>query len=269
MEQKDYYEILGVSSSATAKEIKDMYRKLALQFHPDRNPGDTIAAEKMKAINEAYAVLSDVQKRKEYDFMRQQFGSSAYTQFRQTYSEQDIFNGSDINGIFEELARSFGLRGFDEIFKEFYGQGSQTFEFKKDGFTARGFVFSGPFEKEGQPSLNMPSGGPLGKMTRYLFKKVTGVDLPVNGSDVEDIITLNPEAAVRGGSYEYVLRDKNKRLKVNIPPGIRNGQKIRLSGMGEDGRGGAQSGDLYLKVRIKKPLLRKVKDFIADLGRPT
>ena len=269
MEHKDYYEILGVASDATAKDIKDTYRKLALQFHPDRNPGDTIAAEKMKTINEAYAVLSNDQKRKEYDFMRQQFGSSAYNQFRQTYSEQDIFSGSDINGIFEELARSFGLRGFDEIFKEFYGQGYQTFEFNKDGVSARGFVFSGPFRKEGQSALNMPPGGPLGKMTRYLLKKVTGIDLPANGSDVEDVITLNPEAALRGGSYEYVMRGKNKRLKVNIPPGIRNGQKIRLSGMGEDGRGGAQPGDLYLNVRIKKPLFRKVKDFIADLGRPT
>ena len=266
MTQKDYYEILGVDLNATAKQIKDIYRKLALQCHPDRNPGDTAAAEKMKAINEAYAVLSDVQKRKEYDSMRQQFGSSAYTQFRQTYSEQDIFSGSDINGIFEELARSFGLRGFDEIFKEFDGQGSQPFKFKKDGVTARGFVFSGPFGREGQPTLNMPSGGPVGKMTRYLFRKVTGVDLPANGSDVEDVITLNPEAARRGGPYEYEMLSKNKKLKVNIPPGVRDGQKIRLSGMGGDGRGGAQSGDLYLNVRIKKPLLRKVKDFFSDLG---
>ncbi|HEU19474.1 MAG TPA: J domain-containing protein [Deltaproteobacteria bacterium] len=268
MEHKDYYEILGLDLNATAKDIKDTYRKLALQFHPDRNHGDPIAAEKMKTINEAYAVLSNAQKRQEYDFMRQQFGSSAYTRFRRTYSERDIFSGSDINGIFEELARSFGLRGFDEIFKEFYGQGAQTFEFKKDGFTARGFVFSGPYSKGGQAVLNMPT-GPLGKMTRYLVRKVTGFDLPINGSDVEDVITLHPEAARRGGSYEYVLRSRNKRLKVNFPPGIRDGQKIRLSGMGKDGTGGAQAGDLYLKVRIKKPLFQKVKNFITDIGRLT
>ena len=132
MEQQDYYQILGVEQDATSKQIKDAYRKLALQYHPDRNHGDPESGEKMKAVNEAYAVLSAPQKRQEYDLMRPRFGSSAYSQFRQTYSEQDIFSGSDINRIFEEMARSFGLRGFDEIFKEFYGQGSQTYEFNKD-----------------------------------------------------------------------------------------------------------------------------------------
>ncbi|MBN2255886.1 MAG: DnaJ domain-containing protein [Deltaproteobacteria bacterium] len=267
MEQKDYYEILGVDQEATAKQIKDTYRKLALQFHPDRNPGDAVAAEKMKVVNEAYAVLSDPEKRREYNDMRRRFGSSAYTHFRRTYSEQDIFTGSDIHGIFEELARSFGLRGFDEIFKEFYGQGFQTYEIRGDGGNGRRFVFSGSFGNNGDTAVNIPSGGPLGKTSRYLFKKITGIDFPVNGSDLEDVITVDPEEARRGGPYEYLVRRRNKRLKIALPPGVRDGQKIRISGMGESGSGGAQSGDLYLTVRIKRPLLQKVKAFITGLGK--
>ena len=88
----------------------------------------------MKQINEAYAVLSNAEKRSEYDRMRQQYGSAAYQQFRQGYSEQDIFSGSDVNQILEQMARAFGLRGFDEIFKEFYGKGYRHYECRKDGF---------------------------------------------------------------------------------------------------------------------------------------
>ena len=141
--------MLGVSPDANDKQIKDAYRQLAFQHHPDRNAEDPASSEKMKRVNEAYAVLSNPRKRQEYDALRQRFGSSAYGQFRQNYSEQDIFRGSDINAVLEELARSFGLRGFDEIFKEFYGQGYQSFDFKKQGFSAKGFVFSPLFGKQG------------------------------------------------------------------------------------------------------------------------
>ena len=105
MVQGDYYQILGVGGHSTQQQIKDAYRKLALQYHPDRNKGNPGAAEKMKKINEAYAVLSDPGKRREYDALRQQYGSFAYDRFRQGYSEQDIFRGSDINQIFEDRVR--------------------------------------------------------------------------------------------------------------------------------------------------------------------
>ena len=141
MVQEDYYQVLGVDKNATAKQIKESYRQLAFKFHPDRNKENPGAVEEMKKVNEAYAVLSNPAKKREYDTLKNQFGSSAYTHFRNNYSEQDIFSGSDINHIFEEMARNFGLRGSNEIFKEFYGRGYRQFEFKKNRLYCQRILF--------------------------------------------------------------------------------------------------------------------------------
>jgi DnaJ-class molecular chaperone len=262
MSQNDYYQILGVDQKASAKQIKDAYRKLAFQYHPDRNDKNPAAAEKMKSVNEAYAVLSDPDKRREYDTLRQQFGSSAYSQFRQTYSEQDIFSGSDINQVLEQMARAFGLRGFDEIFKEFYGQGYQRYEFRKPGFFANSYFFRMPRQGSETNQSGQALQGAVGKLTRFLLKQFSGIEFPEDGADIYDTVWLDPELARRGGPYAYYLRKKNKKLVVKIPAGTKADQQIRLAGMGEDGKGGGRTGDLYLKVRIRKPLLQQVKDFI-------
>ena len=144
MAQDDYYNVLEVDKQATEKQIKEAFRKLAFKFHPDRNKDNPGAMEQMKKVNEAYAVLSNPAKRREYDTLKSQYGSSAYTHFRNNYSEQDIFSGSDINHIFEEMAKAFGLRGSNEIFREFYGRGYRQFEFKRPGGYARGYFFRGP-----------------------------------------------------------------------------------------------------------------------------
>lgn len=267
MEQKDYYQILGLDKDADQKQIKEAYRKLAFKYHPDRNKERSESDEKMKLVNEAYAVLSDPEKRREYDMLRQQFGSSAYNQFRKNYSEQDIFSGSDINQIFEEMAKAFGFRHYDEIFREFYGQEHRGFEFKKPGFTVRGFVFPGNSGKGKYNQMQLPLQGPFGKLYQYVLKKIGGIELPENGTDINDIIHLDPLKANQGGPYAYFLRKKSRKLVVKIPPGIRKGQRIRLAGMGENGKGGGKPGDLYLKVYIKKPLLRKIKDFISHLRK--
>ena len=145
MDAKDYYQILGIQKTADQKQIKEAYRKLAFQYHPDSNPHDNSVAEKMKDINEAYAVLSHPQKRTEYDQLRSQYGSSAYGRFRNTYSEQDIFKDSDVFRMFDEMARAFGIRGVDEIFKHVYGPGYRQFEIKRPGVFAKGFFFFGAF----------------------------------------------------------------------------------------------------------------------------
>jgi curved DNA-binding protein CbpA len=245
MKSRDYYEILEVEKDSDAQKIRDAYRRLAFEFHPDRNP-DPAAASKMKAVNEAYAVLSNPQKREQYDAMQTQFGSSAHTHFRQNFSEQDIFRGSDIHQIFEEISRSFGFRGFNEVFMEFYGPGYQKFEFHRPG----GFSF------------NFPMGGTFGKLLRYGLKKKWGVELPEHGKDQHDVIRISPKTAQMGGRIRYLYRKKSKELLVRVPKGIREGQQIRLKGMGDEGKGGAGPGDLYLNVKIKRPILQKIKEYL-------
>ncbi|MGD9246175.1 MAG: DnaJ domain-containing protein [Desulfobacterales bacterium] len=268
MTQRDYYQILGVDKNAVSKEIKEAYRKLAFAYHPDRNRENPEAAEKMKIVNEAYAVLSSPEKRREYDTLRQQFGSDAYNRFRKNYSQQDIFSGSDINHVFEEMAKAFGFRSFDDIFKEFYGKEYQRFAFKRPGMFAGGFIFTGPLRRGKYDQSQLPPlTGKLGKLSRYVIEKVSGVELPANGADINDVIHLSPQQAQEGGPYAYFLKKKSKKLVVKIPTGIRNGQRIRLVGMGEDGRGGGTPGDLYLKVQIKKSLIQKIKETVSDFTK--
>ena len=258
MSQEDYYRVLGVDQNASQIKIKEAYRQLAFKYHPDRNRENTAAADQMKKINEAYPA-----KKNEYDNLRTQFGSSAYTHFRNNYSEQDIFSGSDINHIFEEMARSFGFRGSNEIFKEFYGRGYQQFEFKKPGGHTRRYVFRGPSQAGPQQQVQFPLGGNLGKIIRFVLQKVSGVQFPEDGANIDEHLYLAPQQALQGGPYAYYLRRQSKKLVVKIPPGIREGQRIRLAGMGEKGKAGGKPGDLFLKVHIRKPLLRSIKNFLT------
>ncbi len=261
--QEDYYRVLEVEQQASATQIKEAYRQLAFKYHPDRNKDNPAAGERMKRINEAYAVLSNPAKKSEYDHLKNQFGSSAYNHFRKNYSEQDIFSGSDINHIFEEMAKSFGFRSSNEIFKEFYGQGYRKFEFQKPGGDARRYVFGGPF-KGGRPiRTQAPLDGNMGKIIRFVLQKISGMQLPEDGADIHENIHLAPQIALQGGPYAYYLRRKSKKLVVKIPPGIREGQRIRLAGMGGPGKAGGQPGDLLLKVLVRKPLRQSIKEFFA------
>jgi DnaJ-class molecular chaperone len=279
VEQKDYYKVLGVNEDASFEEIKKTYRKLAFQYHPDKNPGKE---EMMKEINEAYAVLSDERKRREYDSYRQNYGFFARDKFRQTYTDQDIFKDSDINQIFAELSRAFGFKRPEDIFSRstFYGNQFRTFQFRGPGFTGKGFFFFGPMSKTYQDILraskyqtskalaNRPS-----LFSRILLKgmqafqnhvaKKYGLELPERGKDIEDEIIIPSDVASAGGKvrYHYAKPDNPRDLMIKIPPEIREGQKIKLTGMGKDGRHDGESGDLYLKVKVHTPLLKKIKEF--------
>jgi len=264
MEQTlDYYSALGVEKDSSPKKIKDSYRKLALRYHPDRN-ADPSASTRMKEINEAYAVLSDPRKRKEYDLMQEQFGPSAYGRFRQNHSEQDIFRGSDIGQVFEEISRIFGFRSSDEIFKQFYGAGYRSYEFRRPGFSGRAFIYHGRSRTPGTgtgPQLS----GPLGRLLKYALKKQWGFEFPERGKDRTDWITVTPDLAKSGGKTRYVCRPGSREFVVTIPPGIREGQRIRLRGMGEKGKGGGEPGDLYITVRVGRPLLETAKNWVQNL----
>ena len=260
----DYYQILEVPADADPKKIKLAYRELAFRYHPDRNKDVPEAVEKMKQVNEAYAVLSNAQKRREYDTLRQTFGSDARHQFRQTYTEQDIFSGSDIHRILEEMARSFGLRGYHDIFREFYGKGYRRFEIKRPGFFVSGFIFSGLMDGRPHDRGRLPfAKTPLVHLAQRVFEKIAGSLPPGSGRDLFEVIRIEADFAQKGGPYAYYHQKRSKKLVVTIPPGVRDGQKIRLAGMGASGADGGPSGDLYLKIRLKKPLLERFRKLIS------
>ncbi len=256
--EDDYYKTLGIAPDADAKRIREAYRELAFKYHPDRNTGDPNAAEQMKAINEAYAVLSNPGKRSEYDTMMTRFGSSAYQKFRHTHTDQDIFSGSDINEIFEEVAKTCGLRGFDDIFKEFYGQQAlKNFQFGGPGFGGKGFVFFGVFGI--MPVLNLLKSVLFSPFSGFL-PKGSYTEILGKGKDVDDDIVIAPDIAQNGGPYAYLHKKTSQKLVIKIPPGIRDGQRIRLSGLGEKNK--STPGDLYLNVRIRQPMLDKIKNLL-------
>ncbi len=255
MSSFDYYQVLGVEQDAGQQKIKEAYRKLALRYHPDRNKDNPQAAERMKILNEAYAVLSDHEKRQQYDSLRNMYGDDAYSHFRQSFSEQDIFSQSDIYNIFEEMARSFGLRGFDEIFKEFYGASFKVYDFSYGG----GARNKSGAEGKGNGAHKPVKTGLMEKLARKAFSRLTGIEIPIEGKDIHDVIRLDQKFAAEGGPFPYYHKQKDKKLVVKVPAGITEGKVIRLAAMGHPGRGGGKSGDLLLKVCFKRPVWQRLK----------
>jgi curved DNA-binding protein CbpA len=281
MEQKDYYKALGVGDDASAEEIKKTYRKLAFQYHPDRNPGKE---EMMKEINESYAVLSDPAKRREYDSYRQSYGFYARDRFRQAYTEEDIFRNSDINRVFEEFSSAFGFSSVENIFSRnsFYGAQFRTFQFKGPGFAGRSFFFFSPTSRVYQDAMKAsqyqtgeaPPHRPS-ILSKLLLKGVKafqksmakkyGLELPERGEDVEDEITIPPEIISGGGKvrYHYANPANPRDIMIKVPSGVKERQRIRLKGMGKNGSHGGEAGDLYLRVKIRKSFFKKVREFFA------
>jgi len=266
---KDYYELLGVNHDATDQEIREAYRKLAFQYHPDRNKDSPGATEKMKAINEAYATLSDRTKRGEYDLLKQRYGSGAYAQYRQTHTQEDIFRGSDIDQIFEEFSKSFGFRSADDIFRQFYGPGFQGYVYSRPGFTFRSYVFSpGQTADAPQPPVEVPATAPglASRTLRFFLEKVLKIPIPARGKDAVDTLHVGPEVVRLGGEirYEYRASGKPRTLAIKVPAGIQNGQKIRLREMGLPGKAGGPPGDLFLKVSVTVPLLQRMRSLFKS-----
>lgn len=213
---EDYYQVLGVDKKATAEEIKKAYRKLAVKWHPDKNPNNKAAEEKFKKISEAYAVLSDSKKRQQYDT----FGSA--DQFRQQYSQEDIFRGFDL----DEILRSFGFggaRGGRTTFRTSRGGGYQDYD---DPFAG---LFGG-----------MGAGG-----QRY-------ANMPQKGQDAEYNLSISLEESVFGADKKisFQMEDRIEDINVKIPAGISSGKKLRLPGKGLPGYQGGPHGDLYLNINV-------------------
>jgi len=276
MNSKDYYQVLGLQKEASAEEIKKAYRKLAVKYHPDKNQGNKEAEEKFKEINEAYAVLSDPQKKNQYD----QFGS---TGFHQRYSQEDIFRGFDVGDIFKDMG--FGTEDiFSRIFGGGFQQGASYRPRKQRGrdfnmelpLTFREAVTGGEkrvaYLRDGvkeEISVKIPPGienearlrikgkgekgfnnGPQGDL--YLTVKV-GED-PVftrEGNDIVVELAISLTEASLGTSREVPTLEGSKRIK--IPAGIQPGTKIRLKGFGVAPMGKTAKGDLFVKIGVRVP----------------
>jgi curved DNA-binding protein len=244
MAKRDYYDVLGVKKSASEEEVKRAYRKLAMKWHPDRNPNKKEAEERFKEISEAYAVLSDKEKRRQYD----QFGPSG---FSQRFSQEDIFRGVDLNDLFKDLGFSTGGDFFSRIFGG-GGRGGRVYQGNfEDLFGSRGgrtAGYGGPFPGQ----TGYPGAGPF----------------PPKGQDVQSELNLSFEEAALGGEKKVRLAQDGKiqEVTVKIPSGIESGKKLRLAGKGMPGVGGTPPGDLYLKVNVAEhPLFkREGRDIVLD-----
>ncbi len=214
---EDYYKTLGVEKTATADDIKKAYRKLALKFHPDRNPNNKEAEEKFKRISEAYAVLSDADKRKQYD----NFGSD---QFSQRYSQEDIFRNFD----FSEILREFG-----------FGGGGGTFRYSTGGRRRPGGGFQQHTEED-------PFSDFLGGQQPYRRQPQKGQDLHYN-------LSISLEESVFGAEKKLALQkeDRVEEINIKVPPGIATGKKLRLAEKGSPGSVGGPAGDLYLNITVQ------------------
>jgi len=220
MSNKDYYKILGVKKSASNEDIKKAYRKLAMKYHPDRNKENKAAEERFKEISEAYAVLSDTEKRKQYDM----FGAEG---FQQRYSQEDIFRTFDFSDVLREFGfgnfGSFKRAGGSGIFSHIFSGASRDprYRTKADPYSSAFTDFGGR------------AGGLKGQDVIY--------ELPIH---LEDIVKIHEK------TISYSLGRMHQQIKVKIPAGIDDGKKLRLGGKGQPGPEGGPPGDLYIKIKI-------------------
>ncbi len=216
MKQRDYYDILGVSKTATEAEIKKAYRRLAKRYHPDQNQGDPSAEAKFKEIQEAYGVLSDKEKRGKYD----QFGHAGVHMGGQP--GRGDWRWSTAGG------QSFNIDDLDDMFG-FGGSGGPR-------SAAGASIFEQFFNKRGAgPRAAAPPRPPA--------------------RDAEQSVSLTFEQAIRGITVDIPLQsgtaERPRRISVRIPAGVHEGQRIRLRGQGEASGGGHPNGDLYVVCSIK------------------
>nr|WP_315042334.1 molecular chaperone DnaJ [uncultured Moraxella sp.] len=261
MSKRDFYEVLGIDKNANEQEIKKAYRKLAMKYHPDRNPDDPQAEEKFKEASLAYEVLSDAQKRSAYDRM-------GHAAFENGMGGGGGFGGGNFHDIFGDLFGGGRAGGFGDMFGDMFGGGRSSR--RRRGADLRYVVELSLEEavngvkKEITFTAPAPCETCNGKGTK-------------NPEDVVTCITCGGHGVVRmqqgffavqqtcphcGGSGKQIknpcgdchgsgVKDKSRTLEVTIPAGVDNGDRVRLSGEGEAIQGG-ESGDLYVEIRVKE-----------------
>ena len=236
VQYKDYYETLGVPRSASDADLKKAFRKLAREYHPDVAKDKKRAEEKFKEVNEAYEVLGDAAKRRKYDELGANWKSGS--EFRPPPGWEQSFGGGRRTRSAGpgHVEFEFGGTGFSDFFEQFFGS------------------------RRGAP------GG---------FGRGAGFDegeFAQSGRDIEGDIVVTLEEVMHGSVRPVNVRhgSKTQTYQVKVPPGVTEGQKLRLAGRGEPGSGGGQAGDLYLRVRLAKHPDFEVEDhnliYEADLA---
>jgi curved DNA-binding protein len=299
---EDYYQVLGVKKDASKEEIRKAYRKLAMKYHPDHTKGDKAAEERFKKISEAYAVLSDEKKRKEYDT----FGAEG---FRQRFSQEDIFRGFDFGDIFREFGfggdffsgrgRGGGMRfnfgggspfgsqtgqhqarmkGSDLVYelpltlKEVATGTTKTVSLQHQGYSQKvtvtipkGLISGKKLRLAGKGSPS-PVGGPPGDL--FIQSKVLkDASFDAEAYDLYTTQELKLSEAVLGTNISVSTLD-GKKLSLKIPPGTRPGTKMRMPGHGLPHMKSKKKGDLYVKIQVRLPsrLTEEQKNLIEKLA---
>jgi curved DNA-binding protein len=291
MDYKDYYKILGVERKASADDIRSAYRKLAMQYHPDKNPGDKKAEDKFKEINEAYQVLSDSEKRARYD----QLGS-AYSDFRSSGGRPRDFRWDDwaassgggaVN--FEDMFGSAGAGGFSEFFRTVFGdamRSSMRAQQAQQGYEQELQItfdeaYHGTMRQlqsaEKKLQVRIPAGVKTGSKVRVANAAPNGGDLYLvvnitdegkferKDYDLYVTSTVNVFTLILGGDMD--VETPTGKVKLGIPPGTQPEQVFRLAGRGMPHLKDTKAkGDLYvkLKVQIPKYLSEKQRQLLEE-----
>lgn len=276
--KRDYYEVLGVERTSSVDQIKDAYRTLAMQYHPDRNKSPE-AEEKFKEISEAYAVLSDPEKRRQYDTL-------GHAGFDQRYTTEDIFRGADFDSIFRDLGFGFG---FSDLFSTFFGQrdfGERVSRGRDLAYdleitleeAAHGTEKEIRFKRTEKCDLCGGSGAAPGTSVRTCPNcRGAGRVQKVNRSSFGTFVQVVPCPTCRGKG-EIIdspcprcrgsgLIKKDRNISVKVPPGIDEGYQLRLQGQGEMSPESDSPGDLYVLIHVAPhPVFqRNEDDLLHDL----
>jgi molecular chaperone DnaJ len=272
-EKRDYYEVLGVSKQASEKDIKSAYRKLAMKYHPDQSDASD-AEERFKEISEAYAVLSDADKRRQYD----QFGHAG---INSQYSQEDLFRGVN----FEDIFRGFGFGG-ESIFDMFFGGARQrgpargrdlrydldlTLEQAASGMetvldvprTESCQTCGGSGAKPGTSPTTCAQCGGTGQVTRVQSTPFGQMITSMGCSKCAGRGQIITSPCTECGGSGRVRR--TRKINVKIPPGVDDGQQIKLRGEGDMGPGGAGNLYIFLNIRPHQLFKRVNSDLLFEM----
>lgn len=262
--KRDYYEVLGIDRKAPSGEVKKAFRKMARKFHPDVNPGDKAAEQKFKELNEAYEVLSDAKKRQQYD----QFGHAAFDQTAGAGAGSQA--GYGFEGFGGQGAEFYGRGGFEDIFGNIFGRGETRTQGPQKGEDINysveidledaifGRTLQVDLQREGACSACNGTGARPGT-GRTTCSTCKGAGSVTGGKGFMHFNQTCPACRGEGSVIADPCRacggsgrvPRSERINVKIPPGVDNGSRVRMAGMGEAGFRGGPAGDVYIVTRVR------------------